>query len=76
MPLNRSQSRTFVGVFVALIVVLSVVATVLITRGWGNEDVQRQVEEQESQRRSDMPRFSEDDGTAPAPPAGEGTSGG
>lgn len=57
MPLTRSQTRTFVGVLVALILGLSVLATVLITRGWANDDVQRQVEEQESERRSQMPRL-------------------
>ena len=38
---------------------LSVLATVTITRGWANDDVQRQVEEQETQRRMEMPRLDE-----------------
>jgi hypothetical protein len=41
---------------------LSVLATVLITRGWGDDEVQRQVEQQEQERRSQMPRL---DGDAP-----------
>ena len=65
--LTRSQTRTFVAVLVALMIGLSVLATVLITRGWGDPTVQRQVEQQETERRTQMPRL---DGAAPpAPPA-------
>ena len=59
MPLSRSQSRAFAAAFVAAILVLSVVATLMITRGWDNDDVQRQVEQQENERREQMPRFSD-----------------
>jgi len=59
MPLTRTQTRTFVAVLVILMVGLSVLATVTITRGWANDDVQRQVEEQETQRRMEMPRLDE-----------------
>ena len=66
--LTRAQTRTFVAVLVALMLGLSVLATVLITRGWGNPTVQRQVEQQETERRVQMPRL---DGEAPpaSPPA-------
>lgn len=59
MPLSRSQSRRFVILFIGLILGLAVLATVLITRGWGDEDLQEQVSEQESERRSQMPRLDE-----------------
>ena len=55
--LTRSQTRTFVAVLVALMLGLSVLATVLITRGWGNDTIQSQVEQQETERRTQMPRF-------------------
>ena len=61
MPLSRSQTRTFVAVLVGLMLGLSVLATVLITRGWADEDVQRQVEEQESERVQQMPRLTPPD---------------
>lgn len=60
MPLTRTQTRTFVAVMVGLILGLSVLATVLITRGWENEDVQEQVRQQETERMQQMPRFSDD----------------
>ena len=63
MPLSRPQTRTFVAVLVVLILALSVVATVMITRGWANEGVQEQVEAQESERREQMPRFQDGAGT-------------
>ena len=44
---------------VALIAILSIVATVMITRGWDNETVQSQVEQQETQRRTEMPRLDQ-----------------
>ena len=68
--LTRSQTRTFVAVLAALMLGLSVLATALIVRGWGDQTVQRQVEQQETERRTQMPRL---DGDAPparsAPPA-------
>lgn len=60
MPLSRSQTRTFVAVLATLMLGLSVLATVLITRGWSNDNVQDQVEAQESERRMAMPRFQRD----------------
>lgn len=65
--LTRSQTRALVAVMVALMLGLSVLATVLITRGWGDPTVQRQVDQQETERRMQMPRL---DGEAP--PAGGG----
>lgn len=59
MPLSPSQSQRFVLAFVVAILALSVLATVLIVRGWGNDDLQEQVSEQESERRSQMPRLSD-----------------
>ena len=46
MPLSRPQTRAFVLVLVVLMLGLSVLATVMITRGWSNETVQEQVEQQ------------------------------
>ena len=60
MPLTRSQTRTFVAVLVGLMLGLSVLATVLITRGWENEDVQEQVRQQETERVRQMPKLSDD----------------
>ena len=57
MPLSHSQTRRFVVVLVALMIVLSVVATVMITRGWANDDVQEQVRDKEAERRDQMPRL-------------------
>ena len=58
MPLTQPQTRTFVAVFVGLMLALSVLATVLITRGWRDEGVQEQVREQETERMQGMPRLS------------------
>ena len=58
-PLSRSRSRALVVTMVALIAILSIVATVMITRGWDNETVQSQVEQQETQRRTEMPRLDQ-----------------
>ena len=60
MPLSRPQTRAFVLVLVVLMLGLSVLATVMITRGWSNETVQEQVEQQESERRQAMPRLNPD----------------
>lgn len=65
MRLTRSQTRAFVAVLAVLMLGLSVVATVLITRGWSNEDVQSQVEAQETERRLAMPRLQPDSTDAP-----------
>jgi len=58
MPLSHPQSRRFVAVFVAAMLGLAVLATVLITRGWADEDVQAQVKQQEVERRAEMPRLN------------------
>ena len=58
-PLPPSRTRWLVGTMVFLILALSVVATVMITQGWGNEDVQSQVEQQETERRTQMPRLGD-----------------
>ncbi|MGB3543712.1 hypothetical protein [Rubrivirga sp.] len=65
MPLSRSQTRTFVAVFAAAMLGLSVLATFLITRGWDNDDIQTQVEAQETERRMAMPRLVPDSTDAP-----------
>ena len=52
--------ETWVLVLVVLMLGLSVLATVMITRGWSNETVQEQVEQQESERRQAMPRLNPD----------------
>ena len=57
MPLSRTQSRRFVIVMVALMLGLSVLATVLITRGWADSAVQDRVRAQETERRQEMPRL-------------------
>lgn len=51
------QTRRFVVVLVVLMLGLSLLATVLITRGWGNDDLQDQVEDIERDRREAMPRL-------------------
>ena len=58
-PLPPSRSRALVATMVVMILVLSVVATVMITRGWDDDAVQSQVEQQEAERREQMPRFDE-----------------
>lgn len=65
MQLSRSQTRAFVAAFAGLALVLSVAAAVLITRGWADDDVQRQVEAQETERRLEMPRFQPDTARTP-----------
>lgn len=57
--MTPTQTRRFVVVFVALMLGLSVLATVLITRGWADEDLQEQVEDIERDRRQAMPRLDE-----------------
>ena len=65
MPLSRSQTRTFVAVFAGAALLLSILATVLITRGWGDDDIQSQVEAQETERRMAMPRLVPDSTEVP-----------
>ncbi len=59
MPLSPTQSRRFVMLFVGLMLGLAVLATVLITRGWGDQDLQDRVSEIEGERRSQMPRLDQ-----------------
>lgn len=59
MALTPQQTRRFVAAFVALALGLSVLATVLITRGWADEEIQQEVERMESDRREEMPRLDE-----------------
>ena len=59
MRLTRRQSRAFAATFAVAALVLAVVATLMITRGWANDDVQRQVQQQENERRETMPRLSD-----------------
>lgn len=65
--LSPTQSKRLVVTMVALIFGLSLLATVLITRGWGNDTVQRRVEQQETERRVQMPRLDQDAPAAPQP---------
>lgn len=67
MPLSRSQTRWFVILFVALMLGLSIYATVSITSGWENETIQEQVREQETERMQQMPRLTPDDEPTPEP---------
>lgn len=57
--MTPAQTRRFVVALVALMLGLSVLATVLITRGWGDEELQDQVEDIERDRRQQMPRLDE-----------------
>lgn len=59
MPLTSAQSRRLVVAFVAAVLALSALATVLILRGWADEDLQEQVSDQENERRQSMPRLNE-----------------
>lgn len=58
-PLSPSRSRALVVTMVALIALLSIVATLMITRGWDNDTVQTRVEQQENERRTQMPRLDD-----------------
>lgn len=62
MTLSRQQTRRFVVALVVLMLGLSVLATVLITRGWQDEDLQEQVSDMEERRQSEMPRLDEGGG--------------
>lgn len=57
--MTPTQTRRFVIVFVALMLGLSLLATVLITRGWGDDQLQDQVEGMERERREAMPRLND-----------------
>ena len=48
MPLSHRQTRRFVVVFFGLLLLLAIVSTVLITRGWADEDLQEQVRDMEA----------------------------
>lgn len=51
MPLPPSSNRRFVIGFVALMLALSALATVLILRGWSDEGMQERVRQMEDRRR-------------------------
>lgn len=55
--LSRSQSRLFVVVFIAMLLGLSIFATVMITRGWNDEGLQQRVQQQEAERNAQEPRL-------------------
>lgn len=59
MALTPTQTRRFVAAFVAVLLGLSILATVLITRGWQDEELQEEVEEIEREERLRMPRLNE-----------------
>lgn len=44
MPLTRRQSRAFVLALLAVMLGLAVLATVVITNGWQNEDLQEHLQ--------------------------------
>ncbi len=50
--LSPRASRAFVIAFVAVLFALAALATVLITRGWDDPDMQRRVEQMEAERRA------------------------
>ncbi len=43
MPLSPRRSRLLVAAFIAVMLALAVLATVLITRGWEDEGLQERV---------------------------------
>ena len=52
-PLTPRASRAFVIAFMAVLLGLAALATVLITRGWADPDMQQRVEQMEAERRAD-----------------------
>lgn len=57
MPLSPARSRLFVVAFVALMLGLSILATVMITRGWANPTLQEDVRRNEAAHDAAMPRL-------------------
>lgn len=57
MPLSPARSRLFVVAFVAMMLGLSVLATVMITRGWANTTLQEDVRRNEAAHDAAMPRL-------------------
>ena len=57
--MTPAQTRRFVVALVILMLGLSVLATVLITRGWSDDELQDQVEDIERDRREAMPRLDD-----------------
>lgn len=51
MPLSRKQTRVFTVAFMVMLFGLAILATVLITRGWSDPELQRRVEAMEERRR-------------------------
>jgi hypothetical protein len=62
VALSPKQTRRFVVAFLVVVLGLSALATVLITRGWQDEDLQEQVSEMEDRRQSELPRLGEGGG--------------
>ena len=56
-PLSPRANRLFVIAFVAMLLGLSILATVLITNGWADKDLQRRVQQQETERAREAPRL-------------------
>ena len=70
MPLSPTRNRVFVIGFMAMLLGLSVLAAVLITRGWANGPLQEDVSRIEADHDAAMPRLDGSDTTPrPAPPA-------
>ena len=57
MPLSPVRNRLFVVAFVSMLLGLSVLAAVMITRGWKDTDLQRRVSQQEAERNAEAPRL-------------------
>ena len=69
MPLSPARSRLFVVAFVALMLGLSILATVMITRGWANPTLQEDVQRNEAAHDAAMPRLGGEPGdTTRRPP--------
>ena len=57
MPLSPVRNRLFVAGFVAMLLGLSVLAAVMITRGWANPTLQEDVRRNEAAHDAAMPRL-------------------
>ena len=64
MPLSPARSRLFVVAFVATMIGLSILATVMITRGWANPTLQEDVRRNEAAHDAAMPRLGSARGDA------------
>ena len=57
MPLSPTRNRLFVIGFMAMLLGLSVLAAVMITRGWANQTLQEDVSRIEADHDAAMPRL-------------------